>query len=300
MYDDRYGYRGQYDLLKCANCDHIFLDAEFSNDELVDLYTNYYPRSDLKLESYKPLETVGGFKGWFNGEKRSFAFVPPAVRVLDIGCGFGESLGYHKSRGCDVYGCEADENIKKVAEKFNFNVHVGVFDHKNYQPDFFDYVTMDQVLEHAKDPTAMLAGIYRILKPDGKLVITIPNANGWGATRYKEKWLHWHTPYHLHFFSSKSLKLSAQKVGLKLDKITTITSSEWLFYQKIHNICFPKHGERSFFFSPKMDWQKTTSEQKQLRDKIQKEHQKKINHITTRVFDFVNQGDNLLVVLAKP
>ncbi len=38
--------------------------------------------------------------------------MPRNVRVLDIGCGFGESLGYYEARGCEAYGVEADENTR--------------------------------------------------------------------------------------------------------------------------------------------------------------------------------------------
>ena len=74
------------------------------------------------------------------------------MRVLDGCCGFNETLGYYAARGYDVYGVEADENIFHLVAKFGYKVHVGPFDNKVHESDFFDYVPMDQVIEYVTDP----------------------------------------------------------------------------------------------------------------------------------------------------
>jgi SAM-dependent methyltransferase len=298
-YDDRFGYPGNFALSKCIKCDHIALDAQFTEAQLTDLYSNYYPRSSFAVENYQPHNENSPFLSWFNGEYRAVSAVPENVRVLDIGCGFAETLGYHKNRGCEAYGVEADENIRKVAERFGFNVQVGVFNETMFQPGFFDFVTMDQVLEHALDPIKTMFTVKNILKDNGKLIITVPNAFGWGAKFYKNKWLHWHCPYHLQFFSKKSLKLAAAKVGFKVNKIKTITSSEWLFYQKIHNTVFPKMGDSSFFFSPKKNWGDAPQFAIESRSQVTTWHKRKLNHLITRFFDFLGFGDNLFIEFEK-
>lgn len=298
LYDDRYGYDGIFNLFECSDCGHKFLDHQFTPEEICNLYSNYYPRSQMKIEDYSPLEYKKGFKSWFNGERgRAYTYVPKNVRVLDIGCGFGESLGYHKNRGCDVYGVEADENIKRVADTFGFNVKVGLFSANDYEKDFFDYVTMDQVIEHVPDPYEILTGIFKILKPNGYLVLSTPNSNGWGARLFGKRWINWHAPYHLHLFSKKSLIIISQKAGFEVEKIKTITSSEWLFYQWVHLITFPQRGEKSIFWSSRTV--KRTLFQKILLKLISLLHKTKINHVITRFFDAIGLGDNLIVVLRK-
>ena len=299
MYDDRYGYPGQYNLYQCPSCEHLFLDARFNDAEMKTLYTDYYPRSLYRLEDYHPHPPQEGFDAWFAGSRRAFAEVPLGVRVLDIGCGFGESLGYHKNRGCDVYGVEADENILRVAERFGFKVKVGVFNSKDFDADFFDYVTMDQVLEHSQNPMETMQVVARILKPGGRLVVTFPNANGWGRRVYGKKWVHWHVPYHIQFYSKKSLQIAAEKSGLKVATIKYITDSHWLFYQQLHLLKETSPGEPALFWSSKTDWSKVDEEINQKRDRISKWHDKKLNHVATRLFDFLRMGDNLLVVMEK-
>lgn len=297
-YDDRYGYPGVFTLSKCTACGHIFLQGEFSPELLRDLYSNYYPRSTFDLEVHKPYQVTTGLTAWLEGDNSlPYRWVPRNVRVLDIGCGFGESLAYHRARGCDVYGVEADENIRRVAEKFGYNVHVGLFDPQVYQADFFDYVTMGQVIEHVTDPVQILQGITRVLKPGGVAILSTPNANGWGTRVFGRYWINWHAPYHLQFFSLRSMQEAAEHAGLILEKATTITKSPWLHYQWLHLISCPSEGVPSVFWASGGKW---SFMQRVMRKGIQIVHRCKINHVITRVFDAAGKGDNWLFFLRKP
>lgn len=297
LYDDRYGYEGLYTLDICTGCGHISLRASVSSDMLNSLYTDYYPRSSLSLEQFQPSKYVCGFNGWLNGEKRSaYCWVPENVKVLDIGCGFGQTLAYHKARGCAVYGVEVDENIRRVAEKFGLNVHIGLFDPNLYEPDFFDYVTLDQVIEHVTDPIETLRGVACVLKLGGMAILSTPNAHGWGAKLFGRRWINWHAPYHLHHFSVASMRIVAEKAGLHVDSFRTLTSSEWLLYQWIHLLRYPRMSEPSPFWSPKV----TKSLKMKLAIKLLSVlHCTKIDHLITRLFDALGWGDNYLFVLRK-
>lgn len=296
LYDDRFGYPGTFAILTCSTCGHKSLDAEFGADELGRLYTEYYPRSLYSLDGYKPHGQLGAFQSWLNGSRScAYRWVPPRVRILDIGCGFGETLGYHRERGCDVYGVEADENIRRVAEKFDYNVHVGLFDPAVYEPGFFDYVTMDQVIEHVTDPVQTLREIATVLKPGGHAILGTPNANGWGALLFGERWVSWHIPYHLHFFSRKSIELAAEQAGFELELVRTVTSSEYLHLQWNHMAFRPDPEVRSRFWVP----QTNTRFQKMVFKLLGFVHQVKFNHVVTRVFDALGIGDNYLFILRK-
>lgn len=298
VYDDRYSYSGCFYIYKCISCGHRFISCEFTSAQLVKLYTDYYPRSTYDVASYKSVEGAHGFSAWFNGVARSaYCWVPGNVRVLDIGCGFGETLGYHKDRGCEVYGVEADENIRRVADKYGFNVHIGLFDPNQYEHDFFDYVTLDQVIEHVTNPIETLQGCARVLKPGGIAILSTPNANGWGARLFGRRWINWHAPYHLQHFSKESMRIAAEKSGLCIESVKTLTSSEWLHYQWNHLLMFPQMGEPSPFWSPKA---KLGLMDKLIMVTLGVMHRTKFNHIITRLFDAIGAGDNYLFFLRKP
>jgi 2-polyprenyl-3-methyl-5-hydroxy-6-metoxy-1,4-benzoquinol methylase len=299
LYDDRYGLPGQSPLMQCSRCGHAFLDCHLSSSQLSDIYANYYPRRPFNIAQWNPHTERGGFIAWLNGLGCSaFRWVPRNVRVLDVGCGFGESLGYHVARGCDVYGVEADQNIRRVVDKYGFKVHVGLFDDNVYEQSFFDFVTMDQVIEHVEDPIATLRGVARILKPGGVAILSTPNAHGWGARLFGNRWINWHSPYHLHCFTRNSMQLAAEQAGLVLEKVQTITNSDWLLYQWIHLVTYPSPGKPSWFWSPNKSG--AAFHEKWVVNALSLLHKTKINHCVTRLFDGIDLGDNCVYWLRRP
>jgi 2-polyprenyl-3-methyl-5-hydroxy-6-metoxy-1,4-benzoquinol methylase len=297
VYDDRYGYSGLFSLLQCPACLHLSLNTAFSQDEISTLYSHFYPRSQFNLSEFKPLKVRKGFRSWLEGVRaHPFSRIPKQVKILDIGCGFGESLAYHKERGCEAHGVEVDDNILRVAEKFGFNVKCGQFNADNYQKNYFDYITMEQVIEHVSDPVQTLRDIASILKPEGTVVFSTPNPYGWSAFLFEKKWMNWHTPYHYHLFSKKSLCLAAQKAGFAVSKIRTITPSIWIYFQLIHFFTWPRQGTPSAYWSqkPQASWSPGL---KFLNSLLWLFYRLKMYHIFTRLFDGLGIGDNYVVVL---
>jgi SAM-dependent methyltransferase len=175
-------------------------------------------------------------------------------------------------------------------------VHVGLFDPNNYEPDFFDYVTLDQVIEHVTDPLNTMLGIAKVLKPGGMAILSTPNANGWGAKLFGQRWINWHAPYHIQHFSRASMTIAAEQAGLAVERVRTITSSEWLYWQWLHLCSYPRMGEPSLFWSP--------SGVRSFRIKLifgilALIHRTKVNHFISRFFDAAGAGDGLLIFLRK-
>jgi 2-polyprenyl-3-methyl-5-hydroxy-6-metoxy-1,4-benzoquinol methylase len=296
--DDRYGYPGQYDLLECENCRHRFIEGEFTPAMLQDMYSNYYPRSTYDIETYTPYVKKNKFTGWLDGEMQApFMWIAPGTNVLDVGCGFGQSLGYLQAKQCNAYGVEADENIRRVAEKFGYKVHVGLFDPSLYENDFFDFVTLGQVIEHVTNPLETMRGIASVLKPGGIVVLSTPNADGWGARLFGKFWVSWHAPYHLHFFTRESMQKVADDAGLELCSIKSVTPSDWLYNQWLHMVTIPRSDTPSIYWSLKGRWKPWQTLFRVLFDICLR---LKVNHVITRFFDIIGAGDNRLYFLRKP
>ena len=299
LYDDRYGYPGTFVLSLCPACGHRRLDAPMSEAQIADLYTRYYPRSELDIETWTPPEEYAGIGAWWRGERaNALRWVPSNVCVLDIGCGFGESLGYHRNRGCDAHGVEADANILRVAERYGLNVRHGLFDARHYAPQSFDVVTLNQVIEHVIDPGQVLAGIRQVLKPGGLLVLSTPNADGWGARLFGDRWIHWHAPYHLQFFSRKSMVRAAEATGLELERHVTVTPSAWLDYQWAHVVAYPSAGVPSAYWRPHQG-ERSMAQRIAMRllwwvDRLG------FNAAVTRLMDTAGHGDNGVYLLRRP
>jgi 2-polyprenyl-3-methyl-5-hydroxy-6-metoxy-1,4-benzoquinol methylase len=265
--------------------------------EISDLYTQYYPRAAFNVEAWSPPREEPSWRMWWRGLRASaFRWVPRNVRVLDIGCGFGESLGYHKTRGCEAHGVEADRNILRVAERYGLQVRVGLFDADNYEPASFDVATLDQVIEHVSAPLAVLRGVHRVLKPGGMLVLSTPNADGWGARVFGRRWIHWHAPYHIQFFNRKSMAKSAAQAGFVLEQIKTVTNSAWLDFQWGHIATYPHQGQPSPYWSTTLHRsvvQRVKLKLLRIADLCG------VNMILTRLMDTLGLGDNTVYVLRK-
>ena len=295
LHDDRYGYPGQFALLRCLGCGHRRLDARMSEAQIGDLYTRFYPRSQLDIEGWSAPTSTHGLAAWWRGDAaNAFRWVPPNVRVLDIGCGFGESLGYHGTRGCDAHGVEADANILRVAQRHGLQVRHGLFDPAHYEPASFDVVTLDQVIEHIADPVRVLRGIRQVLKPGGLLVLSTPNADGWGARLFGRRWIHWHAPYHLQFFSRESMKRAAADAGFTLERRVTVTPSSWLDYQWGHLVTFPRGSQPSPYWQPQ--FRRSLAQRIALRLLLYV-HRAGINAAATRLMDALGRGDNGVYLL---
>ena len=264
---------------------------------LGDLYSRYYPRASFSVSDYRPSPAVGAFRSWLRGDRsHAYAWVPERVRVLDVGCGLCETLGYHAGRGCEVHGVEADESARRIAAAFGFDVRVGLFDPSAYPPSSFDYVTLDQVLEHMTDPVSALRGVAQVLRPGGTAVVSIPNGDGWGSRLFGRRWINWHPPYHSQVFSRRSATLAAERAGLEVAGSAAITHSDWLLYQWLHLATYPAAGVPSAFWT---GGRPQTFRARTLQRLAILVHWSGVDHLATRLLDAASVGDNLVILLRK-
>ena len=90
-------------------------------------------------------------------------------KVLDVGCG---SKPYEKLFKVDKYiGLEIDTPENRKMQKADFYYDGQTFPFKNA---FFDSVITSEVFEHVFNPDEFIKEIFRVLKPGGKLLLTVP------------------------------------------------------------------------------------------------------------------------------
>ena len=101
-------------------------------------------------------------------------------RVLDVGCGTGRYTIHTEHAGNDVVGIELVFNAARGARARGLDV--AVVDSENVFPfpdATFDRVQCIEVIEHLMDPVTTLREIHRVLRSDGELFISTPNAAWW-------------------------------------------------------------------------------------------------------------------------
>lgn len=124
--------------------------------------------------------------------------LPPSARILDVGCGPGllvESL--LKSGFTAVTGIDTSESLVSEAKKRGLPVHHVSADYIDNSPSnddtAYDVIFLLDVLEHVSIPRQLsfLRGIRRRLRDQGRLVVSVPNANSSLASRWRYiDWTH--------------------------------------------------------------------------------------------------------------
>lgn len=81
-----------------------------------------------------------------------------------------------------------------------------------FPPESITNIIAGEVIEHLKNPYQFLKECERILKPDGRLIITTPNAEGVQLIMGRE------SPWHYYIWTLKNFQLLAKEAGFKILK----------------------------------------------------------------------------------
>jgi len=127
----------------------------------------------------------------------------PGGRILDIGCGTGEFLNCMRSKGWSVTGVEPASEARTKAEQL---LGQEIYPSTNQLPSVsFDAITLWHVLEHIPNLQLILQQIRQSLKPNGLLVIAVPNHEAYDSRFYGSYWAGYDVPRHLWHFTSGSM-----------------------------------------------------------------------------------------------
>ncbi|MEI6212155.1 MAG: class I SAM-dependent methyltransferase [bacterium] len=195
------------DFLRCHDCDLIRRRATPDAVTLSAAYQDEYYAPDTAARFLGPAEWLARlFRRWRVRQVRPWLPLPPA-RILDVGCGRGVFLASLQARGYNVAGTQLSQTAAaSIRHHFGFEVFVGDLPDVPWPAGSFDVITVWHVLEHMPDPARALRDMARLLKPDGVLIVEVPNAGGWSVRLFGRHWLHWDAPHHLVHFSRPVLE----------------------------------------------------------------------------------------------
>ena len=161
--------------------------------------------------------------------------------VLDIGTGTGDFLVAAKKQGWSVIGIEPNSKAKEIAvsKKVTFSDSL-----EHLKDHSFDVITMWHVLEHVPDLEFQIKELKRLLKPNGTIIIAVPNFNSFDAKYYNEFWAAYDVPRHLWHFSKIAIEKLFQKQDLKLFHVKPMWFDS--FYVSLLSEKY-KNGKMNFF-----------------------------------------------------
>ncbi len=157
---------------------------------------------------------------WFASRTRALNVVMgpllskrPDFRLLDIGCGAGNMI-HHLSRYGQVKGLEIDERPVNIARQRGYDVdQFDVTQAMPFDENSFDAITALDVIEHNEDDMAILTDSYRVLKPGGQIIITVPAL----------MWLWSHNDEinaHVRRYTAAEIKQKLSQTGFKVRRVT--------------------------------------------------------------------------------
>jgi 2-polyprenyl-3-methyl-5-hydroxy-6-metoxy-1,4-benzoquinol methylase len=141
---------------------------------------------------------------------------PQKGHILDIGAGTGDFLLVAKNNGWQTVGIEPSEKAIAIAIKKGIAF---VDQTKNLESHSFDVITMWHVLEHVPDLDFQIKELKRLLKPNGTLIVAVPNFKSFDANHYGKFWAAYDVPIHFWHFSKTAIKTLFEKEQMQLEKV---------------------------------------------------------------------------------
>ena len=138
------------------------------------------------------------------------------INLLDVGCGTGDFLKVAQDYGWNISGIEPNKKARSIANKKTNNSVFETDQLSRFETHSFDVITLWHVLEHLPDLEKHFELFKNLLKPNGALVIAVPNYKSYDAQFYKEFWAAYDAPRHLWHFSQQSIKLLGMKFKMDL------------------------------------------------------------------------------------
>ena len=141
---------------------------------------------------------------------------PSKGSILDIGAGTGDFLSVVKENGWNTKGVEPSEKAKAIAKKKGVSF---VEETSQLENNSFDVITMWHVLEHVPNLDNQIKELKRLLKPNGSLIIAVPNFKSFDAKQYGNFWAAYDVPIHFWHFSKTAIKKLFAKEDMKLVQV---------------------------------------------------------------------------------
>lgn len=143
-----------------------FVEIKLSDEDLQPGYNNLYSQHNLAQ--------IDSFYIWFYNKIGK----PNDGKLLDIACGEGEFLNVCEKNGLSTYGMDISHvALRNAKNKKQFGAEFSVSSAESlpYKTESFDFVSNIGSLEHFENLRVSVNEMERVLKPEGKAFILVPN-----------------------------------------------------------------------------------------------------------------------------
>ncbi len=215
--------RGSIGLMDCRDCGLAFVNPRPSSEKLFDFYSgNTYDCHETSGSS-----SAGGTADFLMS--RILPHLPDAAprSVLDYGAGGGGFLLRMRELGWQTKGLEPGQRGLASCREAGLDVTDKI---EELTPSAYGLVTFHHVFEHLEHPGEVLETVRRVLAPEGRLFIEVPNQDSLRAqlalpilsskTRVDERFRAY--PIHLAYYNARTLAQVLANHGWKVDATFTV------------------------------------------------------------------------------
>jgi len=203
-------------LVRCKGCTLVYVNPRIDDSLLVESYESAV---DPTFIAQNP-ERIRTFSKLLKKSLPPVGYKPaPGARLLDVGCAGGAFLVAARDYGFNVTGVEPSHWLAESGRtQYGLDIRQGVLSPGMFPDKSFDVITLWDVIEHVSQPTELLGSIYRLLKPDGLLLVNYPDFGSWMARMLGKRW-----PFllsvHILYYTRKTMTLQLEKAGFKTVRI---------------------------------------------------------------------------------
>lgn len=148
-------------------------------------------------------------------------FVRPGDRVVDVACGlgYGSYLIAHNSKAASLVGLDSSDSAVRYAQ-LNFaesspapmTFMVGDAEKlEGIGDESAEFAVSVETLEHLREPDRLLAELFRVLVPGGRVYVSVPN--DWADETGKDP-----NPFHFHVYDWAKLAEQLRRNGFEIEK----------------------------------------------------------------------------------
>lgn len=208
-----------FELLYDASRALLYTHPKPSDSALKDYYptTNYISHTNQRRSLFDFLYHAVRYVSTRRKLRLIKPFQPKQATLLDVGAGTGYFLRAAQKKGWTVTGIEPNSSARRLA---NSKAIHSVFDTSKLHElpkKSFDVITLWHVLEHLPNLEEDIKLFYKLLKPNGRIVVAVPNFKSFDAIYFKAHWAAYDVPRHLWHFSQESIPKVFAAVQMRLE-----------------------------------------------------------------------------------
>ncbi len=209
----------EFQTIECRRCRLIRLYPRPEPQELAKYYpTGYWFEADGRFAG-QLRQAYRRFVLWDHVRfvKRAIAASGEAGIVLDVGCGGGFFLRALADGGAAVAGLDSSLDAARMAwQSQGVPAMCASLLHAPVAPGCCAVVTMFHVLEHLYNPRGCIEQARELLRPNGRLIVQVPNAASWQFLLLGGNWRGVEVPRHLTLFRPHDLEVLLDSCGFEV------------------------------------------------------------------------------------